>query len=453
MAPVMPDNYKHYLTLKQHAKTVVDAAILQTTDFSVARGNDHPHIAHGLRISPNLFAVLGIEPALGRGFRPEEAQTGRDGEVILTWAAWQRYLHGNPAAIGKPLRISGSPEILVGVLPQGFRMPALSVTKSAVPSGSTDRDEIFKPLVPTPDELTEDVGEFNYVVVARLRPGVSVRQAQSELDGLEKAAAPPNRVGVHLGVVVQPLSQETTGRVSQALWLLLAAVSGVLLIACVNLANLQLARALARDREIAIRSALGASRGRLLQCVLGESLLLALGGALGGILLALAGVRVFLLVAPQNLPRLNEVHVSWLMLLVALGLSFGTTLFFGLLPALHAVRVDPQQALQSNLTRISGNQQATHTRRLLVAAEIAASVVLLVLTGLFRAQFFARASARIAPSMQHKSRWCRRTYTHPHTGIASLCRTFPASTPAATRVRGLSTDRSRSYALCPACSP
>jgi predicted permease len=390
--PVLPDSYKHYLQLKQHATTVADAAILQNTRFSVApssvgQGADHPQITHGLRISPSFFSVLGVPPALGRSFLPEETQRGRNNEVILTWPARQRFLHGDPAAVGKTLRIAGQPETIVGVLPEGFRFPALGEMAGGSKYGSTERYQIFEPLVPSESELTSDNGDFNFLVVARLKPGVSVAQAQSELDGLEKAAARANHVSAHLGVVVEPLSQETTGNVSKALWLLLAAVLGVLLIACANLANLQLARAVARDREIAIRAALGAGHRRLMQSALAESLLLALGGGLGGIVLAFGLVRLFLLIAPESLPRLNEVHVSAPMLLVALALSVLTTFIFGLLPALHAVRVDPQQGLQSNATRVSSTRQATRTRRLLVAAEVAASVVLLVVTGLVMRSF------------------------------------------------------------------
>jgi predicted permease len=397
VAPLLPDSYKHYLELKQRANTITDAAILQNKTYSIAQGEDHPQIVHGLVISPNFFSVLGTRPALGRAFLPEEAQRGRDDEVILTWSAWQRFLHGDPAAVGKKtLRIGGELETVVGVLPEGFRFPAVSemagTAASGAESGSTERYQIFKPVVASESERTSDEGDFNFLVIARLKPGVSIAQAQSELDGLEKANAAANHVSSHLGVVVEPLTQETMGNASKALWLLLAAVLGVLLIGCVNLANLQLARAVARDREIAIRTALGAGRRRLMQAALAESLVLAVGGGIAGILLALGGVRLFLLIAPANLPRLNEisgsgVHVSGAMLLVALGLSVVTTFVFGLLPALHSSRVPPQQALQSNAARLSSTRQATRTRRVLVAVEVGASVVLLVVTGLIARSF------------------------------------------------------------------
>jgi predicted permease len=387
VAPVLPDNYRHYVNLKTHANSIQDAAILQTAGFSVSTGVDHPHMSEGLAVSPNFFSVLGITPLLGRSFAPEEGQSGSDKEIILTWGAWQRLFHGDSAVLGKTLRVGGEPEIIVGVLPKSFRFPVMSVMPGQASFGSTERYEIFKPLVPQGYELTANDAEFNFVVVARLKPGVSVRQAQSELDGIEKATAASDHLAIHLSVIVEPFSQEITGRVSKPLWLLLAAVTGVLLMACVNLANLQIARAVARDHETALRSALGAGRSRLLQSVLVDNLLLGLGGGLGGIVVAFFGVRLFALIAPASLPRLNEVNLSAPMFTFALGLSVLTSLAFGVLPALRSLRVAPQTALQSSSRRLSSNKQAARTRGLLVAAEVACSITLLIVTGLITRSF------------------------------------------------------------------
>jgi predicted permease len=386
VAPVLPDNYRHYLNLKTHANSIQDAAILQTAGFSVSTGVDHPHMAEGLAVSPNFFSVLGVRPLLGRAFLPAEAQSGKDKEIILTWGAWQRLYHGDPAVLGKTLRVGGEPETIVGVMPKSFRFPVMSVMPGQATFGSTERYELFKPLVPQPYELTANDAEFNYVVVARLKPGVSVLLAQSELDGIEKATAAADHLAIHLGVIVEPFSQEITGTVSKPLWLLLAAVASVLLMACVNLANLQIARGVARDHETALRSALGAGRGRLLQSVLIENLILGLGGGLGGTAFAFLGVKLLTRIA-ASLPRLNEVHLNVPMVLFAVGLSVLTSLGFGVLPALRSLRVGPQSALQSSSTRLSGNRQAVRTRRLLVAVEVACSVTLLVVTGLITRSF------------------------------------------------------------------
>ena len=386
VAPLLPDNYRHYLNLKTHATSIQDAAIMSNPAFSVSTGIDHPQMTEGLAVSPNFFSVLGVMPFLGRPFSAEEAQSGKDKEVILTWGAWQRLVHGSPSVLGSTLRVGGEPHTIVGVMPQSFRFPVISVMPGQVTHGSTERYEIFRPLVPSPDELTANDGDFNYVVVARLKPGVSIQQAQSELDGIEKATAAADQLAIHLSVIVEPFAQEITGNISKPLWLLLAAVASVLLMACVNLANLQIARGMARNQETALRSALGAGRRRLFQSVLAENLLLGLGGGLGGIFVALFAEKLFVLVA-ATLPRLNEVRLSAPMLAFALGLSVLTSLGFGVLPALRFLRVAPQRALQSNATRLSSDKGAVRTRRLLVALEVACSITLLIVTGLITRSF------------------------------------------------------------------
>ncbi len=377
--PPGPDNYKHYLNWKTNSKALTDAAIFRNRGFSVSADTDHPNIVHGLEISPNLFSVLGVQPVLGRSFLPAETIEGHDQEVILSWSAWQRYFHGDPDAIGRTLRIGGIPQTVVGISPQGFNFPHMSEMSTAVWQRAVGSYEIFKPLLP---DMTES-GNYNYLVVGRLRAGVSLAQAQSELDGLQQTyARTVPRMAADTRVLVEPLTQEVAGRVSTALWLLLAAVGAVLLIGCVNLANLQLARAVTREREIAVRAALGAGRGRLVWSTLMESLLLAVLGGAFGILLSFTGVRLFVAAAPANLPRLNEVQVSWLALLTAAGLSMMTALLFGVLPALRSVRVDPRQAMQANPTRIANTREGQRARHLLVGGEVACTVVLLIVTGL-----------------------------------------------------------------------
>ncbi len=382
--PPGPDNYKHYLNWKTNSKALTDAAIFRNRGYSVSADTDHPDIVHGLEISPNLFSVLGVQPVLGGSFLPTETIEGHDQEVILSWSAWQRYFHGDPDAIGRTLRIGGIPQTVVGITPQGFNFPHMSEMSTAVWERAIRPYEIFKPLLP---DMTES-GNYNYLVVGRLREGVSLAQAQSELDGLQQAyARTVPRMAAYTHVLVEPLTQEVAGRVSTALWLLLAAVGAVLLIGCVNLANLQLARAVTREREIAVRVALGAGRGRLVRSTLMESLLLAVLGGAFGILLSFIGVRLFVGAAPANLPRLNEVHVSGLALLTAAGLSMMTALLFGVLPALRSVRVDPQQAMQANPTRIANTREGQRARHLLVGGEVACTVVLLIVTGLLVRSF------------------------------------------------------------------
>jgi predicted permease len=381
-----PDNYKHYLNWKATSKTLADAAIFRNNTVSVSSGTDHPEIVGGLEISPEFFSVLGIEPALGRSFLPAETVKGRDNVVILSWSAWQRYFAGDPGAIGRTLKIGGTPEIVVGVLPQSFSFPHMNEMATAVSQREVHAYEIFQPLVPDPSFMN-DSGGYDFLVVGRLKPGVSPAQVESELGGLQEAFAKTAHLPIHPWIVVESLKQEVAGRVSTALWLLLAAVGAVLLIACVNLANLQLARAVAREREIAVRAALGASRERLVRSTLMDSVVLAAAGGALGILLSFTGVRLLVAAAPSSLPRLSETHVSWPILLAAAGLSILTALLFGALPALRSMRVDPQSVMQANSLRVANSRESQRTRNLLVAAEIACTVVLLIVTGLLMRSF------------------------------------------------------------------
>lgn len=382
--PPGPDNYKHYLTWKTNSKSLTDAAIFRNRGYSVSADTDHPNIVDGLEISPNFFSVLGVQPVLGRSFLPAETIEGHDQEVVLSWSAWQKYFHGDPDAVGRTLRIGGIPQTVVGITPRGFGFPHMNEMSTAVWQRAIRPYEIFKPLLP---DMTES-GNYNYLVVGRLRAGFALAQSQSELDGLQQAyARTVSPVSADTHVLVEPLTQEVAGRVSTALWLLLAAVGAVLLIGCVNLANLQLARAVTREREIAVRAALGAAPGRLVWSTLMDSLLLAVGGGTLGVLLSFTGVRLFVAAAPSSLPRLNEVHVSWLALLAAAGLSMMTALLFGLLPALRSIRVDPQRAMQSNPARVANTREGQRTRHLLVGGEVACTVILLIVTGLLVRSF------------------------------------------------------------------
>src|ERR1039458_3132031 len=321
-----------------------------------------------------------MQPTLGRAFRPEEASKDHDSEVILTWNAWQRYFQGDPNAVGRTLHIDGGESTVVGVLPKEFSFPHVDLMPVAG-QFATPPLELFKPLVLYPQEVSDN-GDFNYLVIARIRPGVTVSQAQSELQGLQQAYSIAMHLQTHLGIDVIPLTQEVTGSVSTGLWLLLAGIGAVLLIACVNLANLQLARAVAREREASIRAALGAGRKRLLQLALIESLVLASIGGTLGVLFALAGVRIFISAAPAGLPRLNEVAISWPVLLFAAGLSVATALLFGILPALRSMRADPQLAMQANSNRVASTRQSGRIRSLLVGTEVACTLLLLVVTAL-----------------------------------------------------------------------
>ena len=386
MSPVLPANYLHYERLRAQSKTLQDATIFQERDVSVSASGDHPHLVGGLAVSANFFSVLGVQPVLGRSFLPAETKEGHDQEVILSYAAWQRFFGGNQGVLGRTLDVPGGKKTVVGVLPETFHFPTVGMAPNMPASSSSAGEvrpyDVFSPLVEPSWAAQDDTYDYNFLVIGRLKSGVSVGQAASELDNLQKSHTLAAHLPVHLGISVQPFTADVTGSVSTGFWLLFVAVGSVLLIACVNLANLQLARAVSRQRETAVRAALGAGRRRLLQATLMESLVLAAVGGGIGILLSFLGVRLFIAFAPANTPRLNTIQVSWPALLFAAGLSMLTAVFFGLLPALRTLHVDPQSAMQTNPARVANTREGAATRNLLVAAEVACTVVLLIVTGL-----------------------------------------------------------------------
>jgi predicted permease len=377
-----PDNYRHFLRLKKNATTLEDAAIFKQRGISVTPNGDHPRIVGAVIASPNLFHLLGVQPILGRDFVEADARQSSASVVILSYESWQTFFARDPAVIGKTLHMEGSPVTVVGVLPPGLRFPQIAMAPN-IAFQETARDALlFKPLVPSDRDLTADMGNFNYRAIARLKPGVTLAQATAELEAMQKAYTLSAHLALHMGIALTPLTEDVASSVSGALWLLFAAVGAVLLIACVNLANLQLARAVNAEHETAVRAALGASRAQLVRSRLAESLVLAFAGGLAGTALAFGGVRLLIALAPANIPRLGEVQVSLPVLVFSGGVSIAAALLFGIFPALRSLRVAPQVALQTNSTRAANTQEIHRTRGLLVAAQVACTVVLLIVTSL-----------------------------------------------------------------------
>ena len=379
----IPNNYRHFQRLKKTAATLEDAAIFAQLGKSVSPNGDHPRIVGAVIASPNLFRLLGVQPILGRDFIEEDARQNAESVVILSYEGWQTLFARDPAAIGKTLRIGGHPATVIGVLPAGMRFPQIALAPTVAFQDTAGGDVLlFQPLVPSEYDLNRDMGNFNYKAIARLRPGVTLPKANAELDALQTAYTLSAHLPFHFGIALTPLEKDVASLVSGALWLLLAAVGAVLLIACVNLANLQLARAVNAERETAVRAALGASRSQLVRSRLAESLVLAFAGGAAGTALAFGGVRLLLAWAPANIPRLEEVRVSLPVLIFSGGLSIAAAVIFGILPSLHSLRVAPQAALQANSTRAAGTRGSRRTRSLMVAAQVACTVVLLIVTSL-----------------------------------------------------------------------
>ena len=363
----------------------------------------------------------------------------------MSYEGWQTFFAGDPKAVGQTLRIGGEPVTVIGVLPPGMRFPQIALAPKIRLPGEWARDALlFQPLVPSEHDLKADMGNFNYKAIARLKPGVTLAQASAELDALQQAYTLSARLPLHLGIALTPLTKDVASGISGALWLLFAAVGAVLLIACVNLANLQLARAVNAERETAVRAALGASRAQLVRSRLTESLVLALTGGAAGAALAFAGVRLLLALAPANVPRLDEVQVSLPVLAFAAGLSIVAAIMFGMLPALRSLRVPPQAALQANSHAHANTREGHRTRSVMVAAQVACTVVLLIVTSLVLRSFSHLVAARTAASTPATSLSRRSTCSRRNT--TTLCRrSMRSSWP-------LPTAPLRLLVNCPACS-
>ena len=335
-----------------------------------------------LRVTSSLFDLLPVAPALGRPFRPSDEVAGAPAVVIITDEVWRRRFGARPDVVGQVMRFENGAREIVGVLPRGFVYPIGSVAVSEI--------DVWVPYVASARDTARDGGRtYNLTVVARLRAGVSVDEADHQMrqvrDGL---AAEHPRWFEDIGIVVRPLQDAIVNeRVRAWMLMLLAAVGGVLLVACLNVANLLLARALARSREVALRSALGASRMDLARGLVVESLMLSIAGAAAGVLLAFWLVDVLRATLPEQLPRLSSIAVDLRVLGVTGLVTVTTGVVFGTLPALPISRTDVAGLLRQGGRSATGGGAGRRLRIGLVVAEVAVAVVLLAGAGLFAASF------------------------------------------------------------------
>src|ERR1700736_1421621 len=376
--PVSPPEY---LDLEKAFKGGSQLASFTYQTFNLG-GGDVPERISGALVTPTLFPLLGVEPIKGRTFAREEQGQGHDDMIVISERLWKRRFNSDPSLIGKSLLLNGRNYTVIGIMPAKFEFP---IPLFGVQGNQfAERVDIWKPVAFTPTEL-KDRGNRSYGLITRLRSDVSPVKAQAELDTIIAdwiRAYPDNYSGAGFGARIYPLQDQVVGGMRTGLAILLGAVIFVLLIACANLATMLLARASARERELAIRIALGAGRWRLLRQMLTESVLLALAGAAGGIILSIWGLELLKQIGARTVPRLAEVNVDLVVLFVIAVVAVGTGILFGLIPAFASAKPELTEALKEGGRSSTTGARRNHLRNSLVVAEIALALVLLVGAGL-----------------------------------------------------------------------
>jgi predicted permease len=367
---VSPPNFMDW---RAENRTFSSIAMYQDGTLTLSGGTE-PERIEAIYAEPGVFDVLATRPAAGRVFTPQDARPGAARVTVISHALWQRRFGADAGLIGRAVTIEGEPYRVVGIMPAGFRFP--------------ETTDLWVPLVLTPSDLSPNQRGAHYVsAIGRLKDGVTVGQAQADLDGIERrlAAQYPDKLEGY-SMIVRPFLESMVGSVRRPLLVLLGAVAFVLLIACVNVSNLLLARATTRTGEIAVRSALGAAQGRIVRQLLAESLVLSVASGAAGLLLAVWGVRVLSVVAPEDLPRGADFGINPIVLIFAIVVSLLTGIAFGLVPALASSRADLASFLK-DMRRETSTSGRGRVRNVLVAAEVSLALVLLAGAGLAMRSF------------------------------------------------------------------
>ncbi|MBA3833444.1 MAG: ABC transporter permease [Chthoniobacterales bacterium] len=384
---VIPVSAPEYLDYEKQTSSFTGIAAFDYADLNLTGGEIAERI-QGAVVSPSLFTVLGIQPIRGRVFSPNEFGEGNDGVIVMSERLWQRRFNSDPQILGKAVALNGRNFTVVGIMPARFEFPIpLFNIQGGNFAGQVD---IWKPIAFTKNDL-ESRGSRSYGVIARLKPGVTMQQAQAEIDAINAGwitkfpdnYSPQTRFGASL----YSLHEQVIGGMRTALWILLGAVALVLLIACANLTTMLLARAGGREREFAIRVALGASRMRLLRQMLSESVLLAIVGGAAGTLLAVWGLDLLRTLGAHTVPRIAGANLDIRVLLVMLVVSVGTGILFGLVPALASGNPELTEALKEGGRGATSGVRRNRIRNALVVAEVALALVLLISAGLLMKSF------------------------------------------------------------------
>jgi putative ABC transport system permease protein len=367
-----PVSAANYLDWERQTQVFDHIAIYSYHGFTVT-GGDKPEQLSAGAVSSGFFATLGVQPILGRVLSPEEDQPGRSHVVVLSYRLWQEHFGGDPGIVGHDINLDGQPYLVAGVMPSNFQFPDFA--KMWTPIAWTDQERAVR-------------GEHHSIVIARLKPGVELKQAQAEMNTISdrlQQQYPDDDKG--WGAVVVPMHQDLVSDVRAALLVLLGAVAFVLLIACVNVANLALAKTFSRQKEIAIRTALGATSARILRQILTETVLLALSGGALGLAFAHFAVRFIVAFLADKLPHSIEVGLDSKVLIFTAIISVVTGIVAGVLPAWRLTRRDVNEALKQGLGRTDADSGGHRTRSVLVVSEVALSLMLLIGAGLMIRSF------------------------------------------------------------------
>jgi len=405
----------NFTDVKRMNTTLQDMAAYTRTR-TILTGRGEPVRVDGAEISASLFDMLGVQAQLGRTFRAGENEPGKTHVAILGHGLWQQRFGGNAAIVGKTMTLDGVSYEIVGVMPDGFSFPA--------------ERAVWTPLEYSTDVTTDQRSAWYLQAVGRLKPGVSVDQAKAEIETIGRQLAaqyPDDNEGVDITAV--SLHEAMVGDLRTAFWVLLGAVGFVLLIACVNVANLLLARAASRESEIAVRTALGAGRGRLVRQLLTESVILGIAGGALGLLMAVWGVEALIALEPQGIPRLSEVGINPQVIAFTVGLSLVTGLLFGLVPAFQSTSSALASTLKEGGRGALTTRGGSRMRTTLVVAEVALAVMLLAGAGLLIRSFGKLAAVdpgfEVLPALTFDLSLPESRYAEPEAQVAFFDELLP----------------------------
>ena len=378
-----PTSFPNFVDIRRSTTAFEDVCAFVDSGFNLT-GSDVPERVEGIRLSANAFELLGVTPLMGRAFLPREGETDAGRVVVLSYGLWHRRFGSSPDLVGRTVSLDGEPYEVVGIMPRGFHFPPPFTATISSSRFTFPNADLWVPLTTDAVPMTRDVRGL--ILIGRLKVGVTERSAQSELDRIAAQLGQEYRANADMGLSLNPLRQQVTGEVRRPLLILLAAVGFVLLIACANVTNLMLATAAGRQKGIAVRAALGASRFRLLRQSLVESVVLGLLGGCAGILLSYLGIRLLVAFSPPDLPFMKEVGMDPKVFAFTVLVSLLASIIFGLPPALLNSNPVLTEALKEGGRSTAGPSRSLLSR-LLIISEVSLALVLLIAAGLMAKSF------------------------------------------------------------------